>query len=152
MHPSRRPSIHRRGLAIVVLAVVALGACASTPKPAPPLQGRPTERSAPAASPLQRFVGTWRETWGVGEETDVDYQDVYVFALAGATLSASCPEKPSYEFGAVTIDGDRLQVQLVNAPVVIDYDMRLAPSGQQLDGTAVTSEAVHRTIRWDRAD
>ncbi len=152
MRPPPRPSIRRRGL-VVVLAVVALGACATTPKPAPPLQGRPTEQRAPVASaPLQRFVGTWRETWGVGEETDVDFQDVYIFALAGGSLSASCPEKESYEFGAVKIDGDRLRVQLVNGEVIIDYDMRLAPTGQQFDGTAVTSEDIHRTIRWDRAE
>ena len=153
MPPSRWSSIGRRGHGLALaLAVVAVGACATTPKPAPPLQGRPTERSAPAAAGLQRFVGSWRETWGVGEETDVDFQDVYVFAIHGGALTASCPEKDSYVFGDVQVDGDRLQVQLVNGSVVIDYDMRFAPSGQQFDGKAVTSEDVHRTIRWDRAD
>jgi hypothetical protein len=105
-----------------------------------------------------RLVGQWKETWGVGQKTDVDYQDVYVVALdAGGGLALSCPARPHYRFAAVAQRGGQLGFTLEvrddkysTGPAQIKYLLKLRPDGQAMDGTATDAEGKKFNIRWDK--
>lgn len=106
----------------------------------------------------QRFVGSWKETWGVGQETDVKYNDVYVIGLvSGSGLSVACPEKKQYRPQNVEQDGNRLSFRLeirddkyATGGSHVDYKLNLQRDRRTLEGTATTNEGKQFNIRWDK--
>jgi hypothetical protein len=106
----------------------------------------------------QRLVGNWRETWAVGQKTDVDYHDVYHLRPdRRQQILLSCPARPHYAYQNVTVRGERLRFTLVvqdlkygQAPANLRYTLRLQPNGQQLTGTATNADGKKFNIQWDR--
>jgi hypothetical protein len=105
-----------------------------------------------------RLVGQWKETWGVGQKTDVDYQDVYVVALdAGGGLALTCPARQHYQFAALAQSGSQFSFTLEvrddkysTGPAQIRYQLKLRPDGRAMDGTATDAEGKKFNIRWDK--
>jgi hypothetical protein len=134
-----------------LLLVFALAACAPPPPshvPEVQISTAPEEARAPARAAI--VAGSWSETWGVGGETDVAYHDVYEIKGSGTALAIACPARPNYVFQKISLEGDRLVVQIENRGLVIDYDLRLHPSGTKLVGRAKTSKGTDVPIVWDR--
>ncbi|MCU0451068.1 MAG: hypothetical protein MUC97_14710 [Bernardetiaceae bacterium] len=106
----------------------------------------------------QRLVGNWRETWAVGQKTDVDYHDVYHLRLnRRQQIELSCPARSHYAYESVTASGERLRFTLVvqdlkygQAPARIRYALRLDANGQRLTGTATDADGKKFKIEWDK--
>lgn len=129
---------------LVVALVLLLGACASSQQEAPP-----------ADTGTEAFVGAWSETWAPGEETDVDYHDLYFISVADdGTLIITCPERPNYRFPRAEAKERTLMVKLVNDygdgdPTIIDYTLELI-SPDELRGRARTNKGKDVPIIWSR--
>jgi hypothetical protein len=110
---------------------------------------QPTE-AAPAATGKEALVGNWKETWGVGQVTDVTYNDIYTISLrADGELTMSCDGRPTYSFGDVLFEGNVLSVTLDNNGFIIDYVMTLSADGNSFTGKATTPKDTFN-ILWER--
>jgi hypothetical protein len=109
-----------------------------------------TEQPAQAATGKEALVGRWKETWGVGQVTDVTYNDIYVITLGeDGKLSFSCEGRPNYSFGDVQFEDNVLKVTLDNNGFIIDYVMTLSADGNSFTGEATTPEDTFN-ILWER--
>jgi len=104
-----------------------------------------------------RFVADWKETWGIGQKTDVDYQDVYTISLEGGALALNCAARKHYRFEALAQTGNNFVFTLVvrddkysTGPSATNYQLKLNSNGSAMDGTATDKDGKKFKVRWDK--
>lgn len=110
--------------------------------------------------PKSSVAGEWEETWGAGEETNVDYSDVYVIAKGkGKTLKMSCPKRNNYVFENIIFDGKKLTLRLIIKDLKygagdawVDYELYLQEDQQSFKGTALTKAGKKANIIWKKRE
>jgi hypothetical protein len=111
--------------------------------------------TAPSTGPSGTFgkealVGQWKEYWGVGQVTDVDYNDIYIVSLGiDGGLVFACRNRPNYVFENSLFDGTNLSVTLDNNGFVIKYVLAISENGGILTGTATTVKDTYNII-WEK--
>ena len=103
------------------------------------------------------IVGSWAETWGVGEDTNVDYSDVYLIEKQGGNFKMTCPKRKNYLFESVSFDGKELKAKLIIKDLKydaddtwVDYSMQLQDNQQSFKGTALTKAGKQAKILWTK--
>jgi hypothetical protein len=108
------------------------------------------EKPAQAATGKEVLAGSWKETWGIGQVTDVTYNDIYVITLGDdGKLSVSCEDRPNYSVGDVQFEDNVFKITLDNNGFIIYYSMILSADGNSFTGEATTLEDTFKVI-WER--
>ena len=96
------------------------------------------------------FSGTWKETWAVGQESDVSYQDVYEVSGKTKNLLIRCTSHANYKFENIRIKGRNIRFDLINDTYRLPYDLTLQPGNKTMKGkaTGITNETV--PILWEK--
>jgi hypothetical protein len=103
--------------------------------------------------PAAMLEGRWEETWGVGDDTDVTYHDVYeISADPNGEITVVCPDRPEYVFEPGIFDGKTLEVSFVNGEYVVTYRMHFDESGSMMIGTAETNHGVLARVVWAKLE
>jgi hypothetical protein len=106
---------------------------------------------APSLVPLPRtaMVGQWEEYWGVGDNSDVTYNDIYDITLdSNDEIQMTVVESPQYKFRNIVFDGRNLSFQLDNNGFLIDYALTFGNDLSLLTGIAETSADKRFRIVW----
>jgi hypothetical protein len=99
------------------------------------------------------FEGYWSETWGVGQETDVDYHDKYTIAKnTDGTREITCQSSEFYRFIDVKFDKDSLTFKIINTSGMdtLPYYLKLDKKGKKLKGIAYSIRDERTNIEWVR--
>ena len=106
---------------------------------------------------LDKIVGNWSETWGAGQETNVNYSDVYVMSKSGDKLQMSCPKRNNYRFEEINFDGRKLAFKLIikdlkygSEDAWVRYDLDLQDNTSTFRGTALTKAGKEAKIIWTK--
>lgn len=111
----------------------------------------------PQQQQVENITGQWEETWGVGEQTNVDYADVYVITTDKQNKPAiTCPKRKNYVFEQTTFDGKRIITHLVIKDLKygagdawVDYNLEIQED-KSFKGTALTKAGKKATIIWKK--
>jgi hypothetical protein len=102
--------------------------------------------------------GSWKENWGAGAETNVDYSDVYIINTdSKGKITISCPTRKNYQFEKISFDKKTLKTKLVikdlkyNAgDAWVEYVLELQEDNAIFKGKALTQAGKNVEIIWDR--
>lgn len=104
-------------------------------------------------SPADKIVGTWKETWGVGQDTDVNYHDIYIINInIWNKVQISAPDRKTYKFQNISYENRRLKFELINTTgdYVMPYDLVLDKGGDKMVGKARSIKGKQVNIEWNR--
>jgi hypothetical protein len=99
------------------------------------------------------LVGKWSENWGVNEETDVDYHDIYWVTVDPNHKYDIRPEKDYYRFDDIRWADSVLSFNLINTtgmdtmPYWLKFNKK---NTDKLEGKAYSVQKELRTIEWVR--
>lgn len=107
--------------------------------------------------PASPVIGVWKETFGVGQETDVTYNDVYEITYDNSTLIMINTGRPYYSASGFKLEDGRFRFTLVNHvypdhPFTMEYDLVLSPDKKTMTGHALTSKGFNANILWERQE
>lgn len=110
------------------------------------------------ATSTTSIAGEWEETWGVGEETNVDYSDVYLITMNSKNKpTIQCPKRKNYLFEQTTFDGKKLFTHLIIKDLKfdagdswVDYTMEFQEKENSFKGIALTKAGKKASIIWAR--
>lgn len=103
--------------------------------------------------------GRWKEYWGSGEATDIDYHDIFLVNFDSTNIYIDCENRCNYEIRNIVFDGEVLSFELLNrlADDIIPYNLSLDPKDNKwltkdkwLIGAAVDVEGYKTRVRWKR--
>lgn len=104
------------------------------------------------------LTGKWEETWGVGEQTNVNYADVYIISVdKQGKASIVCPQRKNYVFEQVNFDGKKITTHLLIKDLKygagdawVDYSLELQDDKKVFKGTALTKAGKKASIIWKK--
>ncbi len=128
---------------IIIVAMLMLAACSLS---------KPQTQNTAAIS------GKWEETWGVGEQTNVNYADVYIISIdKQGRANINCPQRANYLFEQTSFDGKKISTHLVIKDLKygagdawVDYSLELQEDKKVFRGTALTKAGKKATISWKK--
>jgi hypothetical protein len=96
-----------------------------------------------------KFDGKWSETWGVGQETDIDYHDQYTISKKSAA-PITCQSSDSFIFIDVEFKKDSLTFKQINTTGndTMPYYLRINKKGDLLKGIAYSVRGERTNIEW----
>lgn len=105
-----------------------------------------------SATKPQTLLGKWKEYWGVGQKTDVEYNDIYLVKKKGANYVIQCETHPEQTIENIKYKKGKLTFDLINNAKTIPYVLKMSKNGRELNGTAVSVRGETRKIRWTRLE
>ncbi|SFF06037.1 hypothetical protein [Thermoflexibacter ruber] len=111
----------------------------------------------PNNSDLSSIVGSWKENWGAGEQTNVNYSDEYVISTnQKGSLAILCPSRNNYFFEKISFYDKILKVKLIIKDLKynagdswVAYELTLQDNNT-LVGSALTKAGKKVKIVWER--
>ncbi len=106
--------------------------------------------------PKTKLIGEWKEHYGVGMETDVDYTNIYKIQLTTEDdIVITCLTRNNYLFDKILFDGNELSYRKENTidPNEIFYiygKLKLNSNEKWLEGTVVNSRGKSSNIKWEK--
>jgi hypothetical protein len=90
---------HKFNIYLIIISLFFLGSCTLL---------------KPQTQDLAAISGKWEETWGVGEQTNVNYADVYIITInKQGQASIVCPQRKNYVFEKTDFDGKKITTHLL---------------------------------------
>lgn len=103
------------------------------------------------------IVGSWKENWGAGEPTNVNYSDEYIISRNQKdSLAIICPSRNNYFFEKISFDDNILKVMLIIKDLKYNagdswVTYELTPrDNDTLVGSALTKAGKKVKIVWKR--
>jgi hypothetical protein len=111
----------------------------------------------PQANPDSAIIGSWKENWGAGEQTNVNYSDEYLISRNQKnSLAIVCPSRNNYFFEKISFEDKILKVKLIIKDLKynagdswVAYELILQDNNT-LVGSALTKAGKKVKIVWDR--
>ncbi|MEO5643950.1 MAG: hypothetical protein ABIQ40_20230 [Bacteroidia bacterium] len=100
-----------------------------------------------------KFEGKWSETWGVGQKTDVDYNDRYTITKNPEGVSEiTCQTNEFYRFIDISIRKNQLTFKIINTSGndTLPYSLQISKKGDKMKGTAYSVRGEKTNIEWIR--
>ncbi len=125
-----------RSFAIIILTSVLLLSCNNNPK--------------------EKLVGEWKEYWGVGQETNVDYNDISKIQLTTDNeIILKCTDRDNYLFDKILFDGNELSFRKENTidpneKFYVYYKLKLSKDGKWLEGPINNSRNETNYVKWEK--
>ena len=101
---------------------------------------------------MSKWIGTWSETWGVGQESDVDYHDIYHITQNPGKKLMLTADKSEYRFIEVNFSRSDLTFKLINTTGndTMPYVLHLEEGNDKITGYAYSIRKEKKNIAWDR--
>lgn len=106
--------------------------------------------------PKTKLIGEWKEYYGVGMETDVDYNEIYKIQLTtDGDIVITCLTYNNYLFDKILFDGNELSYRQENTidpneKFYIYGKLKLNSNEKWLEGTVVNSRDKSDNIKWEK--
>lgn len=106
--------------------------------------------------PKAKLIGEWKEYYGVGMETDVDYTEIYKIQLTtDGDIVITCLTRNNYLFDKILFDGNELSYRKENTidpneKFYIYGKLKLNSNEKWLEGTVVNSRDKSNNIKWEK--
>lgn len=105
--------------------------------------------------PKTKLIGEWKEHYGVGMETNVDYEIYKIQLTIEGDLVITCLTRNNYLFDKILFDGNELSYRIENT---IDHNekfyiygkLKLNSNKKWLEGTVVNSRDKSGNIKWEK--
>lgn len=103
-----------------------------------------------------KLIGEWKEHWGIGSQTDVNYSDTVKIQLTtDGDLIMSCPNYEHYLFDKIVYDGKEFSFRMENTSVpnekfYVFYKLTLQDNGKWMDGSIENSRNKKVSIKWEK--
>lgn len=99
-----------------------------------------------------KWIGTWSETWGVGQKSDVDYHDIYHITKSKHGKPELTADKSEYRFIDVNFSRSDLTFKLINTTGndTMPYVLHLDEGNDKITGYAYSIRKEKKNIEWDR--
>ena len=96
--------------------------------------------------------GRWKEYWGTGNLTDIEYNDIFIITYSANKLYINCENRDNYHIRKVVFDGEELSFEVLNTNEndVIPYLLKLNSDGNWLRGTAISIKGKDVNVKWER--
>lgn len=104
----------------------------------------------------QQLVGTWKEHWGIGMETNVQTSDVFKIQLnANDNLTISCPDKKKFAIDQILFDGKELTFRKQNksypkGKFYVYYRLKLNDNAQWMEGPITNNKKQKDYVKWEK--
>ena len=127
-----------RNFLILLLTTLILSACNNDPK--------------------QKLIGEWKEHWGIGQETDVNYNDIIKIQLTtDGNFVMTCMNRNNYFFDKIIFDGIELSfreenTQDPNEKFYVYYKLKLSSDGKWMEGTISNSKGQTDNIKCEKVN
>ncbi len=114
--------------------------------------------SACSEEPTQQLVGEWKEYWGIGRATDVEYHNINKIQLTtDGDLLVTCLNEDVYRFDQIVFDGHELSFRAENTSdpkerFYIYYKLTLEKDGKWLNGSILNSKNQADNVKWEKVD
>ncbi|RYE21601.1 MAG: hypothetical protein EOP42_25655 [Sphingobacteriaceae bacterium] len=114
------------------------------------------KNSAAAADPKQNLVGQWKEHWGIGVETNVNYNDLYKITVDnGGKISINCINKKKYKIDQVLFDGHEISFRKQNKSYPLGrfyvyYKLKLHDDLRWMEGPITNSKKQKDYVKWGK--
>ncbi len=106
--------------------------------------------------PREKLVGEWKEYWGIGRSTDVDYHNINKIEITDdGQLFISCVNESFYKFDKIVFDGEELTFRSENTSdpkekFYIYYKLKLEKEGKWMNGTILNSKNQTDDVKWEK--
>ena len=102
--------------------------------------------------PKKQLLGVWKEHWGVGQESDVTYNDTIKIHLSkNDEIILKCINRDYYTFDSVLFDGIELSFRIENTnDFYINYKIKLSDNRKWIEGTAQNSNNETVYVKWEK--
>lgn len=123
-------------ISIIIVASILLFSCSSDPK--------------------KKLVGVWKEHWGIGQETDVTYNDTIKIQLAtDGEIILRCTNRSNYVYDKILFDGMELSFIKENTidpneKFYVYYKMKLSDNGNWMEGPISNSRKATNYVKWKK--
>lgn len=102
-------------------------------------------------SQINAMSGKWKEIWGYGERTDVNYNDVFTITIAdGKKIQIRCEDRPHYSFNNINVKGDTLTFEKKNDDYVMPYRIVLDNSKNVFWGETKDIHGQAKKVKWEK--
>lgn len=101
---------------------------------------------------VQSLNGDWKETWGYGVETDIDYHDEYRITVINNTIAITCTNNDSYTYRDLQYNNGTFSFIMTNTSGNDDlpYWFTVTKDKSRMLGTAVSVHGDTVPILWER--
>ena len=106
--------------------------------------------------PKQKLIGEWKEHWGIGQETNVDYSDIIKIQLTtDGNFVMTCLNRNNYLFDKIIFDGNELSfreenTQDPNEKFYVYFKLKLNKEGNWLEGSITNSRGKTADVKWEK--
>ena len=106
--------------------------------------------------PKQELVGEWKEHWGVGMETNVNYSDLYLIKLSkNGDIVITCKNKKNYVIDKLLFDGKELSFRKQNknyrlGKFYVYYRLKLSDNSNWLGGPVRNNKRENDYVKWEK--
>ena len=96
--------------------------------------------------------GKWKEYWGKGEVSDIDYHDIFIIIFDSENIYIRCENRNNYIVRAIVFDGQELSFELFNSfdDDIIPYALTIGPGVKRLEGFAIDVRGVETRVKWKK--
>lgn len=112
-------------------------------------------RSATSDS-KQNLIGQWKEHWGIGVETNVNYNDLYKISIDDAgKISINCTNKKKYKIDQVLFDGQEISFRKQNKSYPLGrfyvyYKLKLHDDLRWMEGPITNTKKQKDYVKWQK--
>ena len=101
---------------------------------------------------VKQIQGKWKEHWGTGNVTDVEYSDVFIISVNNGKIYINCENRDNYLVRKIVYDGEELSFEILNtyANDIIPYLLKLSTDKKWLKGTAVSAKGKSVNVKWEK--
>ena len=106
--------------------------------------------------PKTKIIGQWKEYYGIGEETDVDYNEIYKIRFGSeGDLMITCLSYDAYLFDNIVFDSEELSFRKENTSdpdekFYIYGKLKLNSKGDWFEGTMKNSRGKTSHVKWEK--
>ncbi len=101
---------------------------------------------------VTQIQGKWKEHWGTGNVTDIEYNDVFIISVNNGKIYINCENRDNYLVRKIVYDGEELSFEILNTAYndVIPYLLKLSTDKKWLKGTAVSAKGKTVNVKWEK--
>lgn len=108
------------------------------------------------SDPKKKLIGEWKEYWGVGQETGVDYNDTIKIQLTSDNeIILKCTNKQNFLFDKILFDGNELSFRMENTSIpdkkfYVYYKLKLSKDRKWMEGPISNSRNQTNYVKWKK--
>jgi len=108
--------------------------------------------------PKEKLIGEWKEYYGIGEKTDVNYNNIYKIQLASeGDLIITCITRNNYLFDNIVFDSEELSFRKENTidpneKFYVYGKLKLNSKGDWFEGTMKNSRGKTSHVKWEKIE